>query len=184
MTRVVPAGVAASDRAQQIAQRAIAEEVERLVGDFEFHRRRAVVEAAARALSPLAFLLQVGGARDEPLFHHALDDLLNEILELLARLLLVAVGRLTEELLDGLVRQHAAAEQRLEDGIVQRLHRAVLFVARAAPRIVEPAREQQVGQLRHEIVDVDLVEQAACVLRVAVFHGILSDGRWWMVDPI
>ena len=141
MAGVVPARVASTDRAQQVAERAISQEVERLVGDFELDRSGRVVEPASHALSPLAFLLEVGRAGHEPLFHHALDDLLNEILELLPRLFLVAIGRVAEQLLKGLVRQHAAAEQRLEDRIVQRLHGAILFVAGAAPRIVESARK-------------------------------------------
>ena len=57
---------------------------------------------------------------------------------------------------------------------MQRLHRAVFFVVeRMAPRVVEPAREQQVGQLRDEIVEIDLVEQVAGVFGVAEFHGSL-----------
>ena len=51
----------------------------------------------------------------------------------------------TEQPFDRLLREHAAVEERVEDGIVQRLHRAVVFVA--AVRIAEPARQEQVGQL-------------------------------------
>ena len=91
--------------------------------------------------------------------------------DLLTRALLIAVGGLAQEFLHRLVRKHAAAEQRLQNRVMQRLHRTVLFVVeRMTPRVVEPAREQQVGQLRDEIVDVDLVEQVAGVFRVAVFH--------------
>ena len=49
-----------------------------------------------------------------------------EVFELLPRCLLIAVGRLAEQLLQRLVRQHAAAEERLENRVVQRLHRPVL----------------------------------------------------------
>jgi hypothetical protein len=51
------------------------------------------------------------------------------------------------------------------------------------PRVVEPAREQQVGQLRDEIVDVDLVEQVAGVFGVPEFHGylLLLVRSWWFV---
>ena len=119
----------------------------------------------------LAFLLEIGRAGDEPLLHHLLDDLLDEILELLPRLFLVAVRRLAEQLLQRLFRQHASAEQRLENRVVQRLHGAVLVAGRRiTPRVAEPARQQQVRQLRHEILEIDLVEQVAVVFRVAVFH--------------
>ena len=169
--RVVAAGAAAADRAEQIAQRTVAEKVERLVGDLELHRSGVLADAAARAAAMLAFLLEIGRAGDEPLFHHPLDDLLDQILELLPRLLLVAVRRFAEQLLQRLFRQHAAAEERFENRVVQRLHRAVLVAGRRiAPRIAEPARQQQVGQLRDQILEIDLVEQVAGVLRVAVFH--------------
>ena len=119
----------------------------------------------------LALLVEIRRAGDEALLHHALDDLLDQILDLLSRAFLIAVSGLAEQLLDRLVREHAAAEQRLEDRVVQRLHRAVfLAVERMAPGIVEAAREQQVGQLRDEIVQVDLVEQVAGVLGVAEFQ--------------
>ena len=131
VARVVAAGAAAADRAEQIAQRAVAEEVERLVGDLEVHRAGVLADAAAGAAPVLALGLEVGRAGDEALLHHALDDLLDQVLELLARAFLVAVGRLAEQLLQRLVRQHAAAEQRLEDGVVQRLHRPVFVAVRA-----------------------------------------------------
>src|SRR5215831_9101130 len=121
MPRIVPAGAAAADRAEQVAQRAIAEEVERLVGDLELHRTRVLAHAAAGALAPLALLIEVRRAGDEPLLHHLVDDLLDQILELLPRLLLIAVRRFAEQLLQRLFRQHAPAEERLENGIVQRL---------------------------------------------------------------
>jgi hypothetical protein len=80
-------------------------------------------------------------------------------------------SRLAEQLLQRFFRQHAAAEQRLEDGVVQRLHGAVLVARRrVAPRVAETAREQHVGQLRDEILEIDLVEQVARVLCVAIFH--------------
>ena len=47
--RVVPPVAALAERAEQIAQRAVAEEVERLVGDLERHRRLLVVTHAAAA---------------------------------------------------------------------------------------------------------------------------------------
>ena len=49
VARVVPAGAALAERAEQIAQRAVAEKIERLVGDLELDRRRLAVPAAALA---------------------------------------------------------------------------------------------------------------------------------------
>src|SRR6266850_7156780 len=140
MPRVVPAGAAAADRAEQVAQRAVAEEVERLVGDLELHRTGVFADAAAGAAAMLALLLEVRRGGHESLLHHLVDDLLDEILELLARLLLVAVRRLAEQLLQRVLRQHAAAEERFENRVVQRLHRPVLVAGgRIAPWIAEPA---------------------------------------------
>src|SRR5204863_9415199 len=89
---------------------------------------------------------------------------------------LVAGRRLAEQLLQRFFRQHASAEERLENRVVQRLQGAV-FVAgrRIAPGVAEPARQQQVGELRHEILEIDLVEQVAGVFGVAVFHFIAAD---------
>ncbi len=169
----MPAGAAAPHRAEQVAQGAVAEEIQTLVGDLELDRAGVLAKAAAGALAVLALGLEIRRARDEPLFHHPLDDLLNQILELLARRFLIGVGRIAEQLLQRLFRQDAAAEERLEDRVVQRLHRPVLVAAGGiAPRIAEPAREQQVGQLRHEIVEIDLVHQVAGVLRVSELHGL------------
>ena len=171
MTRVVTARAAAADRAQQIAERPVAEKVERLVGHLEAHLAGVLSRAAAGRPAMLALAVEIRRAGDEPLFHHAFDDLLDQIFELLARGLLVAVRGLTEQLLQRVLRQHTAAEQRLENRVVQRLHRPVLVaVQRIAPRVAEPARQQQVGQLRHEILEIDLVEQVAGVFRVSVFH--------------
>jgi hypothetical protein len=118
-----------------------------------------------------ALAVEVGRPGQESLFHHPLDDLLDEILELLACGLLVAVRGLAQQSLQRLVRQHAAAEERLQNRVMQRLHGPVfLVVERIAPRIVEPAGEQQVRELRHEILEVDLVEQVAGVFRVAELH--------------
>jgi hypothetical protein len=171
VSRVVPPRAAAADRAEQIAQRAVAEKVERLVGDLELHRAGILAQAAAGAAAMLPLALQIRRPGHEALLHHLLDDLLDQILELLPRAFLIAVGRFAEQLLQRIIREDAAAEQRLEDRIVQRLQCPVLIAARRIhPRIAEPAREEQVGELRHQILEIDLVEQVAGVFRVAVFH--------------
>jgi len=141
--RVVSPCAAAADRAKEVAKSAVAEKVERLVGDFEGDRAGVFAHAAAGSAAMLALRLEVGRVGNEPLFHHPLDDLLNQILELLPRLLLVAVRRFAEQLLQRLLRQHAAAEQGFEDRVVQRLHRTVLVaVRRIPPRITESAGQQ------------------------------------------
>src|SRR5689334_17957372 len=100
MARVVPSGSAAPHRTQGIAQRTVAEEVERLVGDLELYRPAVLTHSATlAALALLLFGVEIGRRRDEALFHHPLDDLLNQILELLARLFLIAVRGLAEQLL-------------------------------------------------------------------------------------
>ena len=78
--------------------------------------------------------------------------------------------RLPEQPLEHVRRQHAAAEQRFEDRVVQRLHRAVLVLRRIAPGIGESAREQQIRELRHELVHVELVKERRGVFRVFVTH--------------
>ena len=170
IARVVPAGAAVAGRAEQVAQRAVAEEVERLVGDLELHLAGLAVAGpppwARRAFSGS----RSGGVGDVARLLHALDDLLDQLLQLLAHLLLAAFGLVAEHLLERVLGQHAAVEQRLENGVVQRLHGAVAVVAGIA-RVPEPARHQQVRQLRHEFVHVEVVEQVGNVLRVFVFHG-------------
>ena len=116
--------------------------------------------------------LEVRRARDEALLHHPLDDLLDQILELLPRALLVAVGRFPEQLLQRFVREHASAEEGFENRRraapascdPRRSH------GRIAPGVAESARQQQVRELRDKVLEIDLVEQFAGVLGVAVFH--------------
>ena len=121
----MPSGAAAPDRAEQITERAVAEEVERLVGHFEVDGPGGLSVRAALAAPLLAFPVEVGGLGDEALFHQLLDELLDQVLELLARALLVAVGRLAEQPVELFVGEHASREECFEDGVVQRLHRAV-----------------------------------------------------------
>ena len=64
LARVVAAEAALAERAEQIAQRAVAEEVERLVGDLERDRRLIRARAAAAPLPPLALGLEIRRHRD------------------------------------------------------------------------------------------------------------------------
>ena len=107
---VVAAVAALAERTEQIAQRAVAEKVERLVGDLEGDRRLIRPVAGAAALAPLALAVQIGRCGDVAFVGHALDDLLDQILELRARLVLIAVGRVAKQPFDRLLRQHATIE--------------------------------------------------------------------------
>jgi hypothetical protein len=169
----VAAVAALAQGTEQIAQRAVAEEVERLVGDFEGDRLLAALAGAAAAAA-FALLAEVGRHRDVAFLTHALDDLLNQFLELRTRVALIAVGRIAEQPLDALLRQHAAVEQRVQNRIMQRLHRPLGLVGPV--RVGEPARQQQVGQLRHQILEIQIVEQVAGELRVAILHWLRASG--------
>ena len=116
-------------------------------------------------------VLSFGRAGQIALVLQLLDDPLDELVETLFGVLgLLPV--LAEQLLERLVREHAAVEDRLQDGIVQRLHRMPRFVVVVgqAVRAVEAAREQQVGQPREQILEIELVEVLAGELGVAILH--------------
>src|SRR5579864_6931283 len=78
--RVVTAEAALAERSEQIAQRAVAEKIERLVGDLEGDRRR-LPPRALPSLAPLALGIEIGRCGDVALLRHPFDDLLNELLE-------------------------------------------------------------------------------------------------------
>ena len=171
---VVAAEAALAERAEQIAQRAIAEEIEALVGHLEPRRRRIGSEPASGAgrLPVGARRFEIGGRRDEALLHHAIDDVLNQLFELRARVGLIGVGGIAQQALERLFGQHPAVEERVHDGVVQRLHGAIVFglAVHAAVGRLKSAGEQQVGQLLDQIVEVEIVERVAGVFAVLVFH--------------
>ena len=119
----------------------------------------------------LALGVEVRRGGDVSLLAHALDDLLDQLFELRSGIRLIAVRRVAEELLNRFLRQHAAVEERVEDRVVQRLHGPVVVVRRVGA--AESARQQQVGQLRDQILEIQLVERVAGESRVAVFHDVL-----------
>ena len=123
---------------------------------------------AAAALTTLALRLEIGRRRDVALLGHAIDDLLDQLLELRSRLGLIGVGGIAEQPLDRFLRQHAAVEQRIENRVVQRLHRLVGIVH--GVRAAEAAREQQIGQLGDQILEIEIVQLVAGEFRVPVFH--------------
>jgi hypothetical protein len=79
---------------------------------------------------------------------------------------LVAVRRIAEQPFDRFLGQNAAIEQRVENRVVERLHRFLVFVG--AVGIAEAARQQQIRQLRHEVLEIEIVEVVAGELRVPV----------------
>ncbi len=170
---------ALAERAQQIAQRAVTEEIEALIGHLEACWRRVRTEAAARAarLALGAIGLQIGRRRDEPFLHHAIDDVLDEFFQLRSRIGLVGIGRVAQQSLERFLRQHAAVEERVHDGVVQGLHRAVVFglAVHAAVRRLEPARKEQIRQLLDQVVEIEIVQRIAGVFGVFVSHVMLRN---------
>ena len=174
---VVAAVAALAERAEEIPQRAVAEEIERLVGDRELCRRLDVVPmapAGAAALPLGARGVEIRRHRDVALVRHALDDLLDQFFELRPGIALIGVGRIAEQPLDRFFRQDAAVEQRIEDGVVQRLHRPLFLVH--AVRAAESAGQQKIRQLRDQILEIQIVELVADVFGVPVLHRAVVRG--------
>ena len=124
LARVVAAQAALAERSEQIAQRAVAQEVQALVGDLEPVLLGVVHPAAAGLAFALLALAssRFGRAAQIALRLELLDDLLDQRVEPLLRVLRVAPV-LPEQPLQRLVREHPAVEDRLHDGVVQRLPR-------------------------------------------------------------
>src|SRR4029078_9715965 len=78
---------------------------------------------------------------------------------------------IAQQLLDRLLRQQAARQQRFEDRVVQILRRNPLVGVGRARVVVEPAREQHVRQLRDQLLEIDALELVAGISGVPVFHG-------------
>jgi len=164
----VAAEAALAERAEQIAQGAVAQKIDRLVGDLEARRPLLALAHAARPLTPLPLRLGIRRGRDVAVLLHPLHDLLDQLFEPLLRL---GVRLVAEQLLQRVLRQHAAAQQGFQNRVVERLHRA--FVLRPGEvRIVEAAREQQIGQLRHELVHVEVIQGRWGVLAVLEAHRL------------
>ena len=148
VARVVAAEVRFAQRAQQIAQRAKAEEVEPLVGDLEARLRLRVADlpAGGRAARWIVRLIDV----DVVFLLHALDELLDQVFHLL--------GAHVLDLLAHLLVEHVAVEQRLGDGlaqVVQRLLR-VLQVVEVHVLLLETALQQVVGERAEQVLHAHL----------------------------
>ncbi len=126
--------------------------------------------AGAAALPFRARGVEIRRHGNVALVGHALDDLLNQFFELRPRIALIGVGRIAEQALDGFFRQDAAVEQRVEDGVVQRLHRPLFLVH--AVRAAESAGQQKIRQLRDEIFEIQVVELVADIFGVTILHEI------------
>ncbi len=148
VARVVAAEVRFTQRAQQIAQRTEAEEVESFVGDFEAGLRLRVADLAAggRTARRIVRLIDV----DVVFLLHALDELLDQIFHLLRAHVL--------DLLAHLLIEHVAVEQRFGDGLAkvfQRLLR-VLEVVEVHVLLLEAALQQVVGESAEQVLHAHL----------------------------
>src|SRR5207245_388451 len=103
LARVVAPVAALTKRSEQVAQRAVAQEVERLVGHLEGGRWLVGSLSAAAPLTPLALGLQVRRRGDVAFLTHALDDLLDQLFELGAHPVLIAVRRIAQQFLERLL---------------------------------------------------------------------------------
>ena len=186
-----------ADAAEQVAQRAVAEEVDALAGEVELDLLRGGVCLAARpehrlmTLRDLWCLLDVEVA----LVDHPLHDLVEQLRELLLDLgiaLLVARG-LPPQHLEHLGRELAGFHERLENGLLQGLQGPIVLVSELPPermpgRAAGEARlQQEVAQLIQEILEVDRIREVGDVLPVrGEFHTrILQPApRWgsWQLD--
>ena len=165
VARVVAAQTALAHRPEQVAQRAVAEKIEALVGHLESRRRsvRAESAACARRLPIGAVRLEIGRRGDEAFLHHPIDDVLNQLLELRARVCLIGIGRIAKQALQRFLGQHTAVEQRVHDRVVQRLHGAIVFGLPVHPAVgrLEAARQQQIRQLLNQLVEIQIVQRVA-----------------------
>src|SRR5205823_10102737 len=82
LTRVVAPVAALAERSKKVAQRAVAEEVECLVGHLEGDGRLIGPDPARAPLPALALALEIGRCGDVAFLRHPLDDLLDELFEL------------------------------------------------------------------------------------------------------
>ena len=166
---------ALADRSQQVAERAIAEKIEALVGDLEPDGRFGAAPTLAGPTRILHLRLRRRRRCQVALPLELVENLLNQPFDaLLGVVSLLPV--LAEQLLDHLVGEHSSVEQRLEDGIVQSLARVPghAVVVREAVGVVEAARQQEVGELREQLLEIEVVEILAGELGVAVFKVRLS----------
>ena len=174
VARVMPSEAALAERCQQVFERLEAEKIERLVGDLKprldfrpFHSCLAAGCFRRRRRHPRRLLL-----RDVAFFLHALDDLVDEVLEFL---ILREVGIL-QHLLHQLGRHQVALFQSAQDGFAQLLH---VLLARAlhihfvdAVLVVEAALQEEVRHAAHELLQVDVVGRVGRVPGIfCVLHG-------------
>ena len=117
------ADAALPQRPEQIPERAIAQEIETLVGDLEPHGRRVLTAhptgAASFPLTPLS--VEVGVLRNVALPRHLLDDLPNQLLEPRATVGLIGVGRVAKQSLDHIIGQQIAVQERVDDRVMEGL---------------------------------------------------------------
>jgi hypothetical protein len=157
---VVAADVGAAERAEQLAQGLVAEEVHGLVGDFE--------AGVGLGAVTLLTLLRVGllGV-DEVLFLELLDDLVDEFVDLLG------VERV--EFFLGLFVEELAGFEGLADGLAEVVEGLVAELLEVGVGVLEARVEQEVGERLHEILEAEGGGEVAGELGVAdALHGWAS----------
>ncbi len=148
VARVVAAEAGFAQRAQQIAQRSEAEEVQPLVGDFEARLRLRVANLAAGGRAARGIVRLVNA--DVIFLLHALDKLVDQLVHLLRRHAL--------DLLAHLLIQHVAVHQRLGDGLAQVFQRllGVVQVVEVGELVLEAALQQVVGERVEQVFETHL----------------------------
>jgi hypothetical protein len=157
----VPAEAGLAERTEQVAQRAVAEEVERFVGHLEARLALRLADLPAHRRW-LGWIVRRRN-RDIVLGLHALDDLLDQLVEF-------AFGLHLFHLLPHFLIHQVAVQQCLADGFAQRLHGLIalahlLLVSREL--IFEAALQKMVGERLHQIFHTELIGQIGNVFRIA-----------------
>jgi hypothetical protein len=151
------AGVVAAEgglphRPQEIAEGAVAEEVHGLLGELEANGRARLAVSA-----PAGGIVEGLGLRGPQIAlpHEALHRLLQELVE----------GALVpHELGEVLVGEETPPHERLQDRVVEGLQAVLVPLPRL---LAEAALEEEVGELGHEVLEVEVLPQLGDVAVIA-----------------
>ena len=170
-----------SERAEDAAERLVAEEVDPLLGEVELHVARRGVGEAPRSGDGLLTGGHLGRSVDVQvaLVHEALDEVVEHLRELRLRLLVTVAPQRLEHLGGEL----PALDEGVEDRLLERVERAVLVAPELSPVGVvvlaprEPRLEKEVGELVEQRLQVDRVGELGGELRVGVgTHAARGEG--------
>ncbi len=164
LPRVVVTQRRLAEGAEQVAQRLEAEEVRPLLRQLELDRalRQAELTTPGGIVEGLAV-----HRLDVTLAHEPLDCLLNELVECVS---------VTEQPLEILIREQPAANQGIEDRVLQCFEAFFIPVAR---ELTEAALQEEVRKPRDQVLEIDVVPEPA---DVAVVADRLH--RWFCRRPI